>query len=92
MGHHHHHSSNSHEHGSSSTTPSEMEKLVKIMEHWIGHNEDHARSYREWAARAEQLGQEQVARILQAVADDTLQQNRQMSTALTILQEQHAPH
>ncbi len=92
MGHDHRHSPHSHEHSDLSTTPSETDKLVKIMAHWISHNEDHARSYREWAERAGRLGQTQVAQILQSVADDTLQQNHRLAEALAILQGQRAPH
>lgn len=90
--HHHHHPAHSHEGGSPATTPSGIDKLIKIIEHWIQHNEDHARSYREWAERAEQLGQEQVAQILQGVAKESLQQNQQMAEALAILQARHSPH
>jgi len=25
------------------------EKLVKLLEHWIKHNDDHAENYRDWA-------------------------------------------
>ena len=28
------------------------EKLIKLLEHWLKHNQDHAHTYREWAERA----------------------------------------
>ena len=28
------------------------EKLIKLLEHWLKHNQDHAHTYQEWAGRA----------------------------------------
>ena len=79
--HHSHHSHEEHSHAS----PSDSEKLIKMIEHWIHHNQDHASSYREWARRAEEQGHQEVCQILQSVADGSVQQNESMEKALQLL-------
>jgi len=86
--HHKHHSHDDHSHGSLS----ENEKLIKMIEHWIHHNHDHAGSYRDWARRAKDLGYEEVFRILQSVADDTVVQNENMEKALQLMRGSRASH
>lgn len=93
MSHHdHHHSHHGQGNTDAAATPSDMDKLIKIMEHWISHNEDHAQSYRDWAHRAKDLGSDQVAQILETVAADTLRQNQEMGKALAILRAGHTSH
>jgi len=57
-------------------------KLVKIMDHWIHHNEEHARSYEEWARRAEALGEREVASLLDEMAHDTRRHGESLQVAL----------
>lgn len=91
--HHEHHHSHDHHHdehhGSateeSSTTLSETDKLIKMVEHWIHHGEDHARSYREWAKRANNMGLEQVYSILEEVASITESQSENLEKVLKLL-------
>lgn len=87
MSHHHdhHHHHHHHEEASSQQKPSEIEKLTKVVEHWIHHNEEHARSYEEWARRAREMGQEQVALILEQVSRETALQNQNFEKALSLL-------
>ncbi len=48
----------------------EKSKLKIILAHWVGHNEDHSREFKEWADKARQMGEEKVAdEILQAVGN-----------------------
>lgn len=79
--HHSHHSHEGHTHGSLS----DKEKLVKMIEHWVHHNQDHAKAYREWAQRAKEQGHDEVCQILQSIADGTVQQNDSMEKALSLL-------
>ena len=53
----------------------EKDKLRKMVEHWISHNEDHARSYRLWASRARDAGYLEPGGILEEVASEIIQQN-----------------
>jgi hypothetical protein len=56
------------------------------MEHWLRHNQDHADSYKDWAIRARGIGEEQVAEILEDVADMNHAQNEKIRKAMTRLQ------
>jgi hypothetical protein len=56
-----------------------------MVQHWFHHNEDHARSYRQWAERARGLGQAEVGRILEEVALESLRLNGEMERILTLL-------
>lgn len=84
MGHGHGHSHDdpgkSEEHGKLS----EVERLLKIVEHWIHHNGEHARSYRDWAKRAREMGLEEICLILEEVADATEMQNRNLEEILNL--------
>ena len=39
----------------------ERSKLKKIIEHWIGHNQEHCREFEEWAEKARRMGESDVA-------------------------------
>ncbi len=49
----------------------ELEKLKHLLEHWIEHNEAHAKTYGEWALKAEVLGEKQLSVILGQIADES---------------------
>jgi len=82
---HHHHTPHHHEDSEHSGKLSEMERLIKMLEHWIHHNEEHGRSYRDWAIRAKELGSEKVAVIIEGVANSTHLQNQNLERALELL-------
>ena len=63
----------------------EMEKLKKMAEHWIGHNEEHARSYRLWALRAKEAGRIELCEILEKIAREMLEQNRGLERVIFLL-------
>ena len=66
----------SHHHDHSHETDPELpfaEKLGKILEHWLKHNEDHAKTYRAWAGRARENGMTSAADHLEAAARKTLE-------------------
>ena len=43
-----------------------------MLEHWIRHNEDHAKTYLEWSKKADAAGREELAALLKELADVTL--------------------
>jgi ferredoxin-NADP reductase len=74
MNHHHHHH-----------TEKEMpfrEKMEKLLQHWIKHNIDHAKTYREWKEKAEKEDLIKVADILEEAAETTTQLNEKFEQAL----------
>ncbi len=54
---------------------SDLDKLRKMAEYWVNHNEEHARSYRLWAGRAREAGRQETARLLEELAEDFSRHN-----------------
>jgi hypothetical protein len=77
---HHHHHDDTRVEGQS--TLSEREKLGKLLEFWINHNDDHANIYREWSGKAgsENLGE--VANLLEQASELTLSINELFKQAI----------
>jgi hypothetical protein len=73
--HHSHHEHHDHHHHGqeqeSKNTMSDKEKLVKLLDHWVAHNKDHADNYAQWSEKAEKMGLEQAAGLLRDAADLT---------------------
>ena len=68
-----------HTHGHTQDTVSSMtmgEKLVKLLDHWVTHNQDHANTYETWAVRAEEDGMPEVAALLRQAGSMNLDINR----------------
>jgi rubrerythrin len=65
--HHHHHESH-HHHEEVSPDLSEKEKLIKLLDHWVKHNGDHADNYLQWAHKAKENGFQEVAQCLEEAA------------------------
>ena len=76
---HHHHDHDSHD---------EMpfdEKLMKLLSHWIKHNEDHALNYRNWAEKAKANDRAEAAELLEEAAEMSLTINKKFEAALAML-------
>ena len=67
---HHHDHGHTHSHEAASSM-SDKDKLAKLLEHWVGHNDDHAGNYRQWAEKATAAGLDSAAGLLSEVADLT---------------------
>jgi hypothetical protein len=82
-----------HEHGPEKSTEavSEIAKLRKIVEHWIGHNEEHARTYRLWASRAREAGCEEPGEILEQIASEIVEQNERFMKIIHIIDSAAGP-
>jgi hypothetical protein len=44
------------------------EKMIKLLKHWIKHNDVHAATYRDWAQKAKQKGKDETASLLEDAA------------------------
>ena len=71
MNHHHHKDTPIGEHDSLS----EKEKLGKLFQHWIKHNEDHAKTYLEWSKKANIEGLKDVVSCLEKASELTMSIN-----------------
>ena len=88
--HHHNHPGDDHHHHHSHVKGSEMsmeEKLTKLLEHWLQHNEEHAKSYELWAERAASHGLADVSTHLESVAEKTRAIDEDFKAALTTLKK-----
>ena len=56
---HHDHDHHNDNHETTATIPFDK-KMVKLFEHWINHNTDHAETYREWAKKAKENDMEKI--------------------------------
>lgn len=46
----------------------EKDKLKTLLHYWVEHNEEHSQEFKEWAEKARQMGEAEVAEeIMQAV-------------------------
>jgi len=75
---HHHEDNNAEQRGNMS----EMEKLGKLLEYWIRHNEEHAKTYLEWSKKAATEEFKDVVSLLEEASDTTIYINRLLKDAL----------
>ncbi len=61
------------------------EKLAKLLDHWLKHNEDHSETYSDWAKKAKEAGLERAASLIENAADMTLEINKQFMAAIDSL-------
>ncbi len=62
----------------------ELAKLYHLLEHWAEHNAEHAKTYRDWAKKADSLGKKELAGILLRIADETVAMDKLFSDALNV--------
>jgi rubrerythrin len=88
--HHEHEHGNEHTHEKDEAV-SEIVRLRKMVEHWISHNEEHARSYRLWASRAREAGCEEPGEILEEIASEIQEQNERFMKIVHIIDSSGRP-
>jgi hypothetical protein len=49
------------------------EKMIKLLDHWVKHNHDHAANYQDWAEKAKTNGLPEIGVLLEDVHALTLQ-------------------
>ena len=82
MTHHHH----DHDHEMQSTLSFD-EKMIKLLEHWIKHNDDHAQTYREWAQKAKEKNKSKAALMMEDAAEMTLSISKKFESAMKLIDE-----
>lgn len=81
MHHHNHNENHSHE---SEALVSNKEKIVKILNHWIKHNDDHTENYIKWAGIAKGENLFEVANILEDISKMSKEMNFLFEKALKL--------
>ena len=79
MNHHHHHE-DIHIEGQGKL--SEREKLGKLLEYWIKHNEEHAKTYLDWSKKADSNSLEDVVGLLKEASEITMSINELFEKAI----------
>ena len=79
----HHHK---HDHEIQSTLSFD-EKMIKLLEHWIKHNDDHAQTYRDWAQKAKEKNKGKAALMLEDAAEMTLSISKKFEAAIKLIDE-----
>lgn len=69
--HNHHHHHHHHKPAGGNETENSLtfqDKLIKRIEHWVDHNEEHVGNYREWAKQSGENEFQDVAQLLEETA------------------------
>jgi len=91
--HHHDHNNKDHTHDHSHPHdhdhgPVEMsfpEKMMKLLDHWIKHNDDHAKTYQGWADQARQNHLGRAAVLIEEAAAMSLAVNEKFEQAKALV-------
>lgn len=82
--HHKHHShghSHKHEHGGAAT----LRTLYTVLEHWLEHCDSHNDTYKEWAATAHEVGEEEIAKEIYLAINENEAVKNHLKRAKAIL-------
>jgi cobalt/nickel transport system ATP-binding protein len=82
--HKHHSPSRAHGHDHEETTKA-LRKLQAMLEHWIEHGDSHAESYRDWAVKADEAGENEVSKEIHLALDDNEAVKNHLKRAKAIL-------
>jgi len=82
---HHDHDHHDYNNETNAAIPFDKKRMVKLLEHWINHNTDHAETYREWAKKAKENDMEKVLVFLNEAAEKTLEINIIFKKALNLI-------
>ncbi len=85
MTHHHHHEHDHHHDHEIESNLSFDEKMIKLLEHWIKHNDDHAETYRDWAKKAKEKNMNEAGSLLEDAAEMTLEISKKFEEAADII-------
>ena len=77
MTHHHHHGPDDTE-----SDLSFEEKMLKLLDHWKKHNDEHVASYKKWARRVRQEGKPDIAGLMESAAEKTALLNNDFQEAI----------
>lgn len=75
-GHSHTHEEHTHEYSSD-----DLRKLSILLDHWVGHNEDHGSEFEQWANKAKGMGKAEVAEAIMEAVSFVKKANESLQTA-----------
>jgi len=63
------------------------EKMIKLLEHWIRHNDDRAETYRDWAKKAKEKNMDEAGSLLEDAAEMTLMISKKFKEAAELIKK-----
>jgi hypothetical protein len=63
----------------------EIEKLRKLLHHWMEHNDEHAETYLDWSKKASSLGNTDLSNILKQISIESKKLNELFIKAIKAL-------
>jgi len=63
----------------------DLRKLQLMLDHWIDHSDSHVENYREWAGKASEAGEEEIAKEIYLAIDDSEAVKNHLKRAKAIL-------
>ncbi len=87
MSDHHHQNESQHHHHADEPQQALAfdQKLVKLLEHWIHHNAEHARNYRDWAQKAKGKNFSAAGFLIDDAAEMTLAISQKFEAAIKLI-------
>jgi tRNA-Thr(GGU) m(6)t(6)A37 methyltransferase TsaA len=67
----------------------DVQKLKRLLPHWLGHNSQHVLDHEKWASRAEAAGLTGVAREIRKAVELSKEANRHIERAGRLVEEEH---
>ncbi len=49
----------------------DLEKLKRLLPHWMEHNDEHAKTYKDWAEKMSSLGKKELSGTLMAIHQES---------------------
>jgi len=66
-------------------TMDDLEKLRKLLRHWMEHNDEHAEAYLDWSKKSSSVGNEDLSNILKQISIETKKLNELFIKAIKAL-------
>jgi len=80
-----HHNNHKHHHShEDEKNISNKEKIVKLLNHWIKHNDDHTENYKKWAQIAKSENMLELSEVLEDIAKKSKDMNVLFEKALEL--------
>ena len=63
----------------------DLEKLKKLLPHWMEHNDEHARTYKAWAEKMASLGKKELSETLEVIHQESQKLRGLFEEALRVI-------
>ena len=63
----------------------DLEKLKKLLPHWMEHNDEHAKTYKDWAEKMSSLGKKELSEALRVIHQESQKLGKLFEEALRVV-------